>query len=88
MCAINRVNRLISTPSSSPPSPPSSSLPLLVPPSSRSCLQPGFEEINPEWKTSLERRKKIKGSRGREAPERADFVADTAAPRRIRFSDL
>uniref|UniRef100_A0A8D3E6X3 NBAS subunit of NRZ tethering complex n=1 Tax=Scophthalmus maximus TaxID=52904 RepID=A0A8D3E6X3_SCOMX len=23
-------------------------------------LQPGFEEINPEWKTSLERRKKIK----------------------------
>lgn len=53
--SVNRVSRLISTlpplfffffPSSGGPFPP----------------QPGFEEINPEWKTSLERRKKIKGS--------------------------
>ncbi|KAG7265899.1 hypothetical protein CRUP_009503 [Coryphaenoides rupestris] len=29
-----------------------------------SLWEPGFEEINPEWKTSLEKRKKIKGSVG------------------------
>lgn len=25
-------------------------------------LQPGFDEINPEWRNSLEKRKKIKGT--------------------------
>lgn len=65
--SVNRVNRLIST------LPPLffffffSPLPFLFGPficrsSSPPRLQPGFEEINPEWKTSLERRKKIKGS--------------------------
>ncbi|KAF3849779.1 hypothetical protein F7725_019498 [Dissostichus mawsoni] len=56
---VNRVRRFISPP---PPPPYPSSFPLFLfgPTILRSCPQPGFDEINPEWKTSLERRKKIK----------------------------
>lgn len=54
--SVNRVSRLISA-----PLPPHFFF-SLSPSVLRSCPQPGFDEINPEWKTSLERRKKIKGA--------------------------
>lgn len=60
--SVNRVSKLISLPPPASFPPP----PLPIP---RSCPQPGFDEINPEWKTSLERRKKIKGTLARRAKE-------------------
>lgn len=76
--SVNRVSRLISTP------PLSiffffslSSLSLRSlhpPPGSSPPPQPGFEEINPEWKTSLERRKKIKGIAARRVQSQSTLL--------------
>lgn len=82
--SVNRVSRLIPTPFSlSRSSPPlffgSSIL--------RSAFQPGFEEINPEWKTSLERRKKIKGSLAWRVTESWPWCWHRST-RWIQFSDL
>lgn len=76
--SVNRVSRLISTP------PLSiffffslSSLSLRSlhpPPGSSPPPQPGFEEINPEWKTSLERRKKIKGTAARRVQSQSTLL--------------
>lgn len=79
VCGINRVSRLIS-----------SLLFLLLlfdPPILHSSLQPGFEEINPEWKTSLERRKKIKGSLAWRAKE-SRLCCWHSSAQWIQFNDL